>query len=421
MKKCDIFSLTGVVLFSVSGIWNAVSYFLLGKIVPLIAACAVSLLFLSAAVFIWQNRLSALWFVVGGGGVILFFCSNNVEGACSNLPYLLLPIAAFLVGIPATVLQIVEREKPKKFAFIALSVLSGTMLLFGGTWLVNVLYTALNTGEAKNELWAVPAKFDKRECPQAGRVEKLDYDTKAYATDLRTVQKSAYVYLPYDYDENTQYNILYLLHGTGDREDYWLKKNSFNKTMLDNMIYYKEIEPLIVVTPTWYVESDCQNDLDRLTYSFQEELRNDLLFAVEGRYATYATSVTEEGLRTSRDHRAFAGLSRGSVTTFHSAFNGCLDYFSWFGCYSACRTSEEEFQRGIRSEKFRSLPIHYLYNTSGSFDFMLKEHVLAYRKLIAMDERLTEENTSFDIFPAGYHSMESWHIALYNTLQKFFR
>ncbi len=48
-----------------------------------------------------------------------------------------------------------------------------------------------------------------------------------------------------------EYNILYLMHGTGDDEKYWLKTNPYNKTMLDNMIADGDIEPLIVVTPTF--------------------------------------------------------------------------------------------------------------------------------------------------------------------------
>ncbi len=47
-----------------------------------------------------------------------------------------------------------------------------------------------------------------------------------------TCKKTAYVYLPYGYSEEKEYNILYLMHGTGDDEKYWLKTNPYNKTML---------------------------------------------------------------------------------------------------------------------------------------------------------------------------------------------
>ena len=144
-------------------------------------------------------------------------------------------------------------------------------------------------------MWAVPAKYDGEEPEQAGTVEEVVYDTRAYATDERDVKKTAYVYLPYGYSEEKEYNILYLMHGTGDDEKYWLKTNPYNKTMLDNMIADGDIEPLIVVTPTFYVEDDCADDLDQLTYSFAKELRNDLMSEIESSYSTYAKSADDKG------------------------------------------------------------------------------------------------------------------------------
>ena len=252
-------------------------------------------------------------------------------------------------------------------------------------------------------------------------MEELVYQTKAYATDGREVEKRALVYLPCGYDESRSYNILYLMHGTGDDEDYWLRTHGYNKIMLDNMIASGAIEPLIVVTPTFYVEDDCADDLDQLTYSFQQELRNDLVPAVESRYSTYAESIDDVGFEASRDHRAFAGLSRGAVTTYHSAFCGSLDWFSWFGTFSGSRTGADYFRETIQSEALADYPINYLYVSSGNFDFALVGQIQDYEALLELEPRLTYGvNTMFDIFPMRYHSIGSWHLALYNFLQKIF-
>ena len=48
---------------------------------------------------------------------------------------------------------------------------------------------------------------------------------------------------------------------------------------------------------------------------------------IESVYSTYAKSADDEGFAESRDHRAFAGLSRGAVTMYHSALCRSLDYF----------------------------------------------------------------------------------------------
>lgn len=252
---------------------------------------------------------------------------------------------------------------------------------------------------------------------EQGRVEELTYETKAYATDGRTVTKRALVYLPYGYSEEEQYDILYLLHGTGDDEEYWLRTNPYNKVMLDNLIYYGAIEPLIVVTPTFYVEDDCLGGLDPLTYSFKEELRRDLMPAAESAYLTYAESCDAEGFAASRSHRAFAGLSRGAVTTLHSVLNGCLDWFSRFGTFSGSRTPVSYFMENIGSDVQKELSIDYWYVASGTFDFALPGQIQDYKDVLAAEPRLRPgENTSFDVFPMRSHTMGNWHLALYNFL-----
>ena len=175
------------------------------------------------------------------------------------------------------------------------------------------------------------------------------------------------------------------------------------------------------MTPTFYVEDDCADDLDQLTYSFlQKELRNDqcrliLLF-------TYAQNPADDkGFSKSRDHRAFAGLSRGAVTMYHSVLCQSLDYFSWFGAFSGSRTDRTAFEDTIQTGDFAELPIHYLYVASGNFDFALPGQVQDYQALLDIEPRLRSGvNTCFDVFPMRYHSMGNWHLALYNFLQKIF-
>ena len=284
--------------------------------------------------------------------------------------------------------------------------------------------TARNlTSDASSNIWEVPACYDSDSSTgHSGTVEEISYQTLAYATDSRSLEKRACVYLPYDYDPSVSYNILYLMHGTGDDENYWLKTFSYNKTMIDRMIDNGDIKPLIIVTPSFYVEDDCMDDLDQLTYSFAQELRNDLMPAVESKYSTYARDCSNEGFIASRDHRAFAGLSRGAVTMYHSALCGSLDYFSWFAAFSGSRTDADYFKDHLQSDVFKDYPIHYLYVSSGTFDFALPGQLRDYQALLQTDDRLISgENTCFDVYPMRYHSIGSWHLALYNFLPKIFR
>lgn len=166
---------------------------------------------------------------------------------------------------------------------------------------------------------------------QAGSIEELNYSTQA--SDGNTINKTAYVYLPYQYDSTQQYDILYLMHG-GDGNSATLMGNTSQSTALkyvfDNMIYQEEIRPLIIVTPTFYMGSrSYSGNLNELTHNFQTELREDLIPTVEERYSTYAQSSSPEDLISSRDHRAFSGFSMGGVTTWYTLSEN-LDYFHYF-------------------------------------------------------------------------------------------
>lgn len=103
--------------------------------------------------------------------------------------------------------------------------------------------------------------FYAEECSEKGTVETLRYTCHSYALEAVTgesdimVEKSMNVYLPYGYDDNKEYDVLYLLHGTGGFEDYWIGDSSTGRitcNVLDNMIQRKECKPVIVVSPTYY-------------------------------------------------------------------------------------------------------------------------------------------------------------------------
>ena len=320
-----------VILVLLSGI-DIVRFAILGDKTAFITFSMIAVTFMLVAYMAWKSKMPFLYLVIAAAAFVLYFNTNfSTSTYYFNWLFLVESIIAALGGILGTAVMIRKKIPVGRVAvlplFAAVLILAG----FLGFWKVRYEAGHEAQGQARDELWAVPAKYDAEESEQAGTVEEVVYDTKAYATDERDVKKTAYVYLPYGYSEEKEYNILYLMHGTGDDEKYWLKTNPYNKTMLDNMIADGDIEPLIVVTPTFYVEDDCADDLDQLTYSFAKELRNDLMPEIESVYSTYAKSADDEGFAESRDHRAFAGLSRGAVTMYHSALCQSLDYFHGSG------------------------------------------------------------------------------------------
>lgn len=289
-------------------------------------------------------------------------------------------------------------------------------------------------GEGGITSWEVPQKYRVENTEKGGTVEKLEYTANDYAlgTD-NTEVKYCNVYLPYGYSEDEQYNILYLLHGTDPQtvvhQNTWLYTIGM-KNILDNMIYYGDIEPLIVVAPTFYsyglYGDDNMSSITEMTpvkqnsnNNFGRELRNDIIPAVESAYSTYAEDVTEEGLIASRDHRAMAGLSNGCRITLQGGMAENFDYISWFGCFSSSVDSEIILD-ALNSEKFSGYKLNYMFNADGIYDFAYNAHTRMVRELME-DDKFTEENTEYVQIAFGYHSARSWRVGLYDALQRFFK
>ena len=178
----------------------------------------------------------------------------------------------------------------------------------------------------------VPDGYDQ-EAEDRGSVVRIDYYTRDYAEGSgATRTNTAYVYLPYGYSENQRYNILYFVHGhystaasTFEDEDGAVRK------LLDQMIAHGDIDPMIVVTPSYNYGQPTPSyaDADPYCRALPQELVNDLIPVVESRYRTYAETTDAEGIETSRDHRAIGGFSMGAVTTWY-AFDETLDAFRYF-------------------------------------------------------------------------------------------
>lgn len=72
--------------------------------------------------------------------------------------------------------------------------------------------------ELLNKTRPVPAEYNQ-ESVLKGNVVQIDYNTKNYVEGTGEVRKNtAYVYLPYGYDEASEqpYNVFYFVHGHGE-------------------------------------------------------------------------------------------------------------------------------------------------------------------------------------------------------------
>lgn len=182
-----------------------------------------------------------------------------------------------------------------------------------------------------------------------GTVERLYYTTDAY-DDGETYNKYCTVYLPYGYDPEdteTKYNVLYFQHGNASSPNaLWdsgvPRYNSLN--MMDNLFDpdHALMDPFIIISPTYYF--DCNEETlhtmpddgpagdgryEGIAANYYREIVEDLIPQIESRYNVYCEDFSEEGIKASRDHRAFSGYSRGSVCTWYILHHD-IEYFGTF-------------------------------------------------------------------------------------------
>ena len=267
-----------------------------------------------------------------------------------------------------------------------------------------------------------------------GVVERIEYDTKIYdinGNGTTVVKKKAEIYVPYDYDERYQYDVLYLMHGGGEDEGYWLTKEKDTVKVLDNIFAEGLAEPCLVVCPTFYTGTSSTGSMNsEATDIFQYEFRNDLIPAIESDYATYCDGDTSiENLRATRSHRGFAGLSMGSMTSIRAALLGNLDICGYISSMSGgYDASDDTGELGFAkveeavTETFKDYPVLYWLNQNGTDDIALTPHKklkdLVLEEL--SDYFVEDENYKWILFQGGQHDFTAWLVHLYNTLQIFF-
>lgn len=175
----------------------------------------------------------------------------------------------------------------------------------------------------------IPDEVRKPNAKQ-GKIEEFKYMAHKNG---RTFQKHARVYTPYGYkakDKKTKYDVLYLMHGGGDKTTSFLTPPQDwlpLRNILDNLIAEGKMRPIIVVCPTFYdddenIGANNMGDAIALTRDFHTELQNDLIPTVEKKYNTYLEGTDSIAVTKSRDHRAYGGFSMGALSTWYQLAYG---------------------------------------------------------------------------------------------------
>lgn len=289
----------------------------------------------------------------------------------------------------------------------------------------------------------VPSSYDA-ECSEQGVLRSVSYSTPNAEGEI--IGRQAYVYLPYGYDKTKMYDIIYLMHGMGDTLESMLgSPDGDNKarTIIDHMIKDKLMAPCIVVVPTFYIDGGGQgsnnsgNSSVDLTRSFQNELRNSLMPAVESRYSTYsAYQTTEEAFRNSREHRAFGGFSMGGATTWFCLCDN-LDYFSKFfpmsgDCWvygpfsgsSSGNQTADYLANAIKTQGYSSDDF-FVFMMTGTGDYAMSaldalSAALQKNSMFSYGSDTEKNNLFYMVADGGVHNLFWMAIYLYNIYPVLF-
>ena len=236
-------------------------------------------------------------------------------------------------------------------------------------------------------------------------------------------QNTLYVYLPYNYDESKKYNIFYLLHGGSENERTLFHQNdTMLQLIFDHMIENGDMEPMIIVTPTWNQTG---------AEGFWSEFRERVVPFVEGKYSTYAETTDEAGLRASRMHRAYGGFSMGAVSTW-AVITHCLDIVGYFMPLSgdewentnsaydkAKKIADAVDKSGLAKDEY------YIFCATGSNDIAypnLSPQVEEMKKMsqFVYTSDLSQGNFYFLVAQGKEHKWEEVRHYVYDVLPYFF-
>ena len=243
-----------------------------------------------------------------------------------------------------------------------------------------------------------------------GRIEIVNYKAPDGS------EKRMHVYLPPDYDKNTnaRYPVLYLNHGGGDDDSGWTLENKrqggYAHLILDNLIAAGKALPMIIVMPNTRGLATANPPVPGTDDACSREYMTSIIPYIDSHYRTKA----------SREYRAIAGLSMGGFVVLHTGLPH-LDTFSELYIYSSGHISPEtlaQFEANFKSllsdPATNNLFRVPLYMAAGETDIALNNGM----KDLSLFSRYGLR--SFWVLSDGGHEWTNWRRYLYQTAQVMF-
>ena len=290
--------------------------------------------------------------------------------------------------------------------------------------------------ELLNKTRPVPAEYNQ-ESVLKGNVVQIDYNTKNYVEGTGEVRKNtAYVYLPYGYDEASEqpYNVFCFVHGHGETAiSFFQNENGLLCKLLDHMLENRDMAPTLIVSTSYVYGTpvDYYPDADPYCEALPQELVNDLIPLIESRYHTYTESTDVAGITVSRKHRAIGGFSMGAVTVWYALEHAleCFKYFmpissdGWsLGRFAGMTNPDETAEylaNTIRNSAF-SKNDFYIWACSGTNDVAYDRIWSQVQAMAQLTDVFSVSNLTFHEQDGARHEFRSLAEYLYNVLPFMF-
>jgi len=248
-----------------------------------------------------------------------------------------------------------------------------------------------------------PAIYDVTEVPHG------DVTMRWYRSESLNTTRRMFVYTPpgYHSNANTQYPVLYLLHGTGGSESNWINEGRAN-FILDNLIAAGAAVPMLVVMPYGRAYPKIGRESGSIGFRenielFERDLFDNVIPRIESDYR-----VLTDG-----DHRAIAGLSGGGGQSLAIGL-GNLDKFGSVAGFSAA-IRESEFDDVYGAGLDQSPTPRLLWIGCGDLDHLYDVN----RSLLNWLEKRDVAHIAH--LNGGGHDFQNWRPYLHEVAQRLFK
>ncbi len=193
-----------------------------------------------------------------------------------------------------------------------------------------VSYTAISDNVYPEDVIRVVCGKTTLAVSELENTDKYEYDvqTITYHSDYLNKDRIANVYLPFEYDENKRYNVIYLLHGMGG--DYNSYSNMGMIELAQDVRIDNNLDSVIMVSMNVFCDQDGKEESD---YSFASiaqrydncvyDIIDSLMPYINSHYPTY----------TGREHTAICGYSFGAREAMYLTYSH-PECFGYVGAFS---------------------------------------------------------------------------------------